>query len=63
MRRLADGQETNDDLLAMNEELRSFMVEGIIGGEGILWGGWGEQVSDEASSLVIHGQAIINVLS
>ena len=39
MRCLADSEETNDDFLVVSEELRPFMVEGIINGEGILWGG------------------------
>ena len=42
MRGLTDGQEADDDFLAVSEELRPFMIEGVISGEGILWGGWGE---------------------
>lgn len=46
MCRLADGQETNDDFLTVREELRAVMVEGVVSGESILWGGGRQQVSD-----------------
>lgn len=38
MSSLTDGEEAVGDLLAVSEELRPFMTEGVISGEGILYG-------------------------
>ena len=48
---LAKSQEAVVGFLAVSEELRPFMIESVISGEGILWGSGRQQMGDQMSFL------------